>query len=106
MSKDLDDEDAVTHRKEATKKEPSLPQQAGRAFTQLEAVMREADLRSQNPSPVIIAPGRRGKRRAMTIRVRALVRPEIDYKLLAEALLRHVIEDERKATSDPSQDAA
>lgn len=106
MSKDLYDDQALAHRKEATKKEPSLPQQAGRAFAQLEAVMREADLRSQSPSPVAIPPGRRGKRRAMTIRVRALVRPEIDYKLIAEALLRQAIDDERKAASDQSQDAA
>lgn len=42
MSEDLNDDEALARRNVATAQEPSLPQQAGRAFAQLQKVMQEA----------------------------------------------------------------
>ncbi|WP_156458790.1 hypothetical protein [Microbacterium sp. Leaf179] len=87
MTKAVSDDEAIALRKDATTQEPSLPQHAGRAFAQLETVMSAALARTHDSSPVTAQPGRRGKRRGGTIRVRAQARPEIDYERLARALL-------------------
>ncbi|WP_156458791.1 hypothetical protein [Microbacterium sp. Leaf179] len=103
MSKDLSDDEAIALRKDATAQEPSLPQQAGRAFSQLETVMTAALARRQDPPVVVSRSGTRGKRRGGTIRVRALARPEIDYERIARALLEHAM-DEMQKSKDPKKD--
>lgn len=99
MSKDLSDDQAIALRKDATAQEPSLSQQAGRAFAQLETVMSAALARNQSPPADAIRTGTRGKHRVGTIRVRALARPEIDYERLARALVEHAMYEIEKAKS-------
>lgn len=99
MSEDLSDDEALVRRKVATAREPSLPQQAGRAFAQLEKVMQGASSHSRAFSPAVSQPGRRGRRREVTVRVSALARPEIDYERLARALLEYAINETEKTKS-------
>lgn len=103
MSKDLSDDEAIALRRDATAQEPSLPQQAGRAFAQLKRVMSDALAREREPTPLAMQTGRRGKRRAGTVRVHALARPEIDYERLARALLEHAMDEiEKEKSSETS----
>lgn len=78
-AKDLDDKQLREHRKAVTKTQPSLPHCAGRALRDLDLIMEG------KKQPVLLkAPDGRGGQ----IRVRPLMRPEIDYDKLARALMQ------------------
>lgn len=80
--KDLTDEELLEHRKQISKERPSLPARAGKAFTNL-ATGKQTGVKISHT----------GKR---SISVRAIVRPEIDLKLLSKALIGVAIEMARK----------
>ena len=76
-SKDWSDEDLVKYRARITELRPSLPSQAGKVIASL----------GQSRPPHLTRPtNRHGKQH--TISMRAVVRPEIDHRKFAQALLR------------------
>lgn len=95
MSEDLYDDDALAHRHEAKRREPSLPQQAGRAFAQLERIMRQAHIADRG-TPSVPAATERGRRRRKSVKVYVLARPEVDYMRLARALLEHARDEHQR----------
>lgn len=100
LTKDLTNEQLIVHREAVTKKSPSLPHRAGKASKALDAATERL---SQLPKPALAlrpAP-RKGKRGPVSIRVTSLVRPEIDAKKLANALLR--VAKEMEKASDKTQ---
>jgi hypothetical protein len=100
---DFTEQQALAYRASTSKEHPSLPQRAGRAyarlmvFVQWEVAERYlASLPSRRAPPV--KSGKRTNHRGidMNIRVQALVRPKIDYKNLALALLEFARSVERR----------
>jgi hypothetical protein len=85
-SKDLTDEQLLTHRRVISQTRPSLPQQAGRALHRLEEYLAVRSTSSQQSSRVP-AIRRFGARREHHIVVKAVVRPEIDVDKLVRLML-------------------
>lgn len=75
-AKNLSNEELLVHRKRVTRKDPSLPQRASKAFL----VMLRPDIQ-KDPTPV------RTDFRGRKITVRSLARPQIGTEKLAVALL-------------------
>ncbi|WP_394686154.1 hypothetical protein [uncultured Microbacterium sp.] len=96
-------EQPLTHSQDVSGEQPSLPQQAGRAYAHLQAI--EDQLAKVPPRPPVTKGGKRRNHRAkdLNIKVHALVRPKIDYEKLTRALLEHARNEEEKkaAANDP-----
>jgi hypothetical protein len=78
-SEELTRAELLEHRRRVSRERPALPQRASKAFKILIGAAPAAP-----PADTIINAGPRGDRR---IRVRAIVRPQIDVEKLASALL-------------------
>jgi hypothetical protein len=78
-SKDLTGEQLLEHRALITKEQPSLSNKAGKAF----AALSRGDTRGV----IYGSPMTRGKYKGRRISVRAVARPEPDFKNLAQALI-------------------
>lgn len=92
---DLTDETLLVYRREVTKVDPSLPQRAGRAYTQWQMKKTPlAEYRKQSHVPV---PGKK-RTREYEVTVLSLVQPEIDAQRFTRAILA-AFEDHREATS-------
>jgi len=87
-SKDWPDEQLLEHRAAISAKRPSLPHQAGRALNKFHASAAHLAVRRIRAAhtPARVAAGSR-KRGDRVITVKAVVRPEIDYKKLTQALI-------------------
>ena len=97
MSKELFDEDALLYRREVSKRWPSLPQKAGRAYTHFEQVLVKDKLRREHEREKVTAIPMRGTARPKKIvTVKALVRPELDAKRTAQILV-YIWREEMKA---------
>jgi hypothetical protein len=81
-SKDLTKEELLEHRKAITKERPGLPHQAGWALRELNQVVHAPATVKQ---PVETGKAKRG---TATIRVRSLVKPEIDYDKVAKIFFK------------------
>ena len=89
------DEDAIAYRQEQTKREPSLPHKAGRAYAHFEQIIAvDREQRALQPITKTV-PMHGAKRPKKTVRVTGLVRPELDAKKFAEILVRVAIEDQK-----------
>lgn len=83
-SEELTTEQLLQHRKDIAAKRPSLPHQVGRTIKEFGQVMRgKAKPRGVTELKVPAS----GRGRARTIRVRGIVRPQIDYDKLALACI-------------------
>jgi hypothetical protein len=89
-TKDLTDEQAIAHRREASKRDPSLPQRAGRAFARASEYLGKYPELQPSASFVKTQTGPRGE-----IIVHSVLRPELDVSKLVLALMR-LQEDEEK----------
>lgn len=92
-SHDWTDEQLIAYRRTVTVEHPSLPHRAGRAVRHLEAARQAAEDRRQyllhhpqEPSSQP-SPKRRQRRGPRHLVVRGDVRPEIDVKLIAKAVV-------------------
>lgn len=94
ISREMYDEDAITYRQEQTKREPSLPHKAGRAYAHFEQIIA-ADRERRAAVTVETVPVRGAKRPKKTIRVAGLVRPEHDIPGLARMIHRLAIDDQK-----------
>jgi hypothetical protein len=85
LSKDLTPEQLSAHREQITRQRPSLPHQAGRALSHLnaEAAHWAADLQHQR-----VLAGKGSNTRQHNITVRSVVRPEIGARKFADALIK------------------
>jgi len=85
-SKDLTDAELLAHRAAISKERPTLPQQAGKALVKLQGAAAHVALRGvrmrKQPKAAKYARGKRGQ-----IQVYGVVKPELDLKALARALL-------------------
>lgn len=99
-NKKLSDDEALVHRRDATIKQPSLPQRAGKAFKKLNVFMNQPP-RIPVPTPVR-ADGHRRKipNSKSVISVTSVVNPDVDYERLAKALLQHVREQHERTLRD------
>lgn len=90
------DEQALAYRTRTTEQQPSLPQQAGRAYAHLQTI--EQRLAKLPPRPVFAKGGKRTNIRARDRHIVAhgLVRPHVDYEKLTRALLEHAQLEEAK----------
>ena len=100
MSREMYDEDVVAYRQEQTKREPSLPHKAGRAYAHLEQIIA-ADRERRAIATVETVPVRGAKRPKKTVRVAGLVKPELDIPGLARMIHRLAIEDQKKGRRAP-----
>lgn len=103
----LTDHEALAHRRHAGHETPSLPQRAGKAYTNRLKVLAiniaQTELAWQRKRR---APVRKKYQRDERgeVRVRATMRPQPNYDLLAKALLEHA-RDETEKTTPTDQDA-
>lgn len=81
-SEKLTDEQLLTHRKDITAQYPSLPHKAGRAIKEFGQILRS---KAKSRATVSTYTNKRGK--TTTIQVRGVVRPKIDTRRLARALV-------------------
>lgn len=96
MSREMYDDDAVTHRQNMTKLEPSLPHKAGRAYGHFEQVVAaDRERRAVVQNVVETVPVRGAKRLKKTVRVTALVTSELDVQGLARAIMNLAKEDQK-----------
>jgi uncharacterized membrane protein len=94
-SKDLTPAELLEHRAKITKERPQLPQHAGKTLAELDQhAVHWALRRVRQPVGAPVA-ARGGKRQPRNIAVHGVVRPEIDTKKLARALL-DIAEQETK----------
>lgn len=96
ISREMYDEDAIAYRQEQTKREPSLPHKAGRAYAHFEQIIAADRERRAAQAPIKTLPMRGAKRPKKTVRVTGLVRPELDIPGLARMIHRLAIEDQKK----------
>jgi hypothetical protein len=95
-TKDWTNEEALAHRQAVTKRRPSLPAQTGKYFNQLcdwmdDAAEQAAKQPATSPVPQVRVPaGKRGP-----LRVRSLMKPEPDARLVAFALIDFVKEQQK-----------
>lgn len=79
-----------------TKLKPSLPHKAGRAYGHFEQVVAtDREQRAVVQSVVETVPARGAKRPKKTVRVTALVKPELDVQGLARAIMNLAKEDQK-----------
>ena len=96
FSRELFDDDAVLYRREVSKRWPSLPQKAGRAYTHFEAVVAADKLRrEQEREKVTTIPMRGATRPKKVVTVKPVARPELDVKRMVQILYRAVAEDKK-----------
>ena len=95
MSREMYDDDAIAHRQNMTKLEPSLPHKAGRAYGHFEQIVATDRERRAAPAPIESVPMRGAKRSKKTVRVTALVKPELDIQGLARAIMNLAKEDQK-----------
>jgi len=94
ISREIYDEDAVVHRQEQTKREPSLPHKAGRAYAHFEQIIA-ADREKRATATTETVPMRGAKRPKKVVRVAGLVKPELDVPGLARMIHRLAAEDQK-----------
>jgi hypothetical protein len=82
-SEELSKEELLQHRKMITAVRPSLPHQAGRALKELEQVMHH----KVKPRGVTTMKVKSSHKGTATIGVHSIVRPQIDHRRLARALI-------------------
>lgn len=83
-AEDIAREQLLEHRQAITKDRPGLPHQAGWALKELTQTVGTF---ASQPKPKPKATRQRGKPTAKRYKVYSIVRPEIDYDKLADALL-------------------
>jgi hypothetical protein len=81
-SEELTNEQLLEHRKDITIQHPSLPHQVGRNIKEFGQILRS---KSKSRATVSKYTNKRGQTR--NIRVRSIVRPKIDTRRLARALI-------------------
>lgn len=96
ISKDMYDDEAIKYRKLVTDLEPSLPNQAGRAYAKFWRVL---ELRAENEfseasAYKAVAPR---SQRKHNITVKSVANPKPDVKKLAEALWRFALQDAKES---------
>lgn len=99
LAEPLTDEQALAHRREVAAEDPSLASRAGKAYARLlsEVAANDAPLAA---IPASLPPRKKGDPRpTRNITVRTLVRPEIGYKRLAQALYEMALLDEKRKRS-------
>ena len=84
---ELEPAELTAHRRAITKRDPSLPQRAGRAWAHLERLHIERPM----PAAVVVPSGRR--RRPRHIHARGVLRPEPDYDKLVRTML-HIVDEQ------------
>lgn len=100
MSRELFDEDALLYRQEVSKRWPSLPQKAGRAYTRFERVVSEDKLRREHEKEkVTTIPMRGATRPKKVVTVKTLANPELDARRIAQILFWVAVENQKR----PSQ---
>lgn len=109
--KDLSDEQLLEHRGEITEQRPSLPASSGRSFEILNDAFRRAfewaegdDLRFRQAVGNLSRQATTKSTGKRQIRIRVVVRPEIDLQKLARALLDHpaVLMEQHPSGADAS----
>lgn len=95
ISCEMYDEDAIAYRREQTKREPSLPHKAGRAYAHFEQIIAADRERRAVSTPVETKPVRGMKRPKKTVRVTGLVKPELDVPGFARMIQRLATEDQK-----------
>lgn len=99
LAEPLTDEQALAHRREVTAEDSSLANRAGKAYARLLSEVAANDARLA-AMPTSLPPRKRGDPKpTRNITVRTLVRPEIDYKRLAQALYEMALLDEKRNKS-------
>lgn len=92
FTKQLNEKEALTHRKTATTADPSLPQRAGKAMKRLRIAQ------SIEWAPIRPISIRRGSSRLLS--VRAVLRPEPDLDAIAGTVLSLAIDLARREEAD------
>lgn len=88
----LTDQEAITHRQQCSQVQPSLPAVAGRAY---QVLVTAQQAWRQAPAPVAL--GRRNHRLTVDqLHVRAIRRPQPDFKRLARAIYLIAEEEVRR----------
>ncbi|WP_448238432.1 hypothetical protein [Microbacterium paulum] len=96
MSRELFDDDALIYRREVSKRWPSLPQKAGRAYTRFEQVVaRDTANREREREKVTTIPMRGATRPKKVVTVKALANPELDARRMAQILFWAAVEDQK-----------
>lgn len=94
LSKDLSDQDLLAHRQAITKERPTLPHQAGKLLTKLDAAAAAWALHQQRPLiHAIVTNPHRPKGRSVV--VHAIVEPELDAEAFLQVLLDLLDDDQQ-----------
>jgi hypothetical protein len=112
-ARDLGPLELVAHRVRISAERPSLPHRAGRALKQFDCYVAALAMIRSRQGAAVVAGGAAGKRRKVRfgdIKVYGVVRPEIDIRAFARALISlakaNETEARRASTSSPGGDVA